>query len=246
MPLYAFFIGEISNPALQYASDRRCIVTVLQILFLILLAGFTTAHLISSWKDDEKRRKYSKPFIVPCIVAYYFLTADTVCWPLVGALIASWLGDILLIPKGHKWFALGGAAFFATHVFLVMTYCGHINYASVTWGVIIPVAAVYVAADVFLTMHFRKSTPAVLRPPMTFYILTNGAMNIFALMQYMTLRTPSALVVYIGAVLFFISDFSCFSVRFSDLRDYIPKKHFTVMLTYTVAVFLIVQGLLLM
>lgn len=218
--------------------------TVLKIIFLVLLVVFTTAHLISSWKDDEKRRKYSKPFIVPCIVAYYFLSAETVCWPLVGALIASWLGDILLIPKGHKWFAIGGAAFFATHVFLIMTYCIRIDYPAVNWYAVVPVACLYLAAAIFLTLHFRKSTPAVLRPPMSLYIMTNGAMNIFALMQYMTLRNQPALAVYIGAVLFFISDFSCFSVRYSDLRDYIPKKHFTVMLTYTVAVFLITQGML--
>lgn len=219
-------------------------VTALKVLSLVLLICFTTAHLISSWKDDEKRRKYSKPFIVPCIVAYYFLCAETVCWPLVIALIASWLGDILLIPKGHKWFALGGIAFFATHVFLVMTYCAHIDFAVVNWYVTIPVAAVYLAIAIFLTVHFRKSTPAILRPPMSVYIMANGTMNIFALMQYMTLRTPAALTVYVGAVLFFISDFSCFSVRYTDLRDYIPKKHFTVMLTYTIAVFLITQGVL--
>ncbi|MBQ0166521.1 MAG: lysoplasmalogenase [Treponema sp.] len=220
--------------------------TALKVVFLVFLVGFTTAHLISSWKDDEKRRKFSKPFIVPCIVAYYFLSAETVCWPLVAGLIASWLGDILLIPKGHKWFALGGVAFFATHVFFVMTYYPYIDFACVNWYVTIPVACLYLAADIFLTVHFRKSTPAVLRPPMSMYIMANGTMNVFALMMYMTLRNQPALIVYIGAVLFFISDFSCFSVRYSDLRDYIPKKHFTVMLTYTVAVFMITQGLLLL
>lgn len=216
----------------------------LQIIFLVLAAGFTIAHLISSWKDDEKTRKYSKPFILPFIIAWYFLAADTVNWLIVSMLIASWLGDIFLIPKGIKWFAIGGVAFFATHICLILVYAANISYDAVNWLATIPLAAVYLAIAIFLTLHFKKTTPKIVRPPMSVYIVTNGAMNIFALMQYMTLRTPAALMVYIGAVLFFISDFSCFSVRHTDLCDYIPKKHFTVMLTYVAAVFLITLGLL--
>ena len=73
------------------------------------------------------------------------------------------------------------------------------------------------------------------------YLMINACLNVCALNSAMILSSVSAWVVYIGTVLFFLSDCSLFLVRFD--RDHrIYRGHFTVMLTYLLAKLLIVVG----
>ena len=67
---------------------------------------------------------------------------------------------------------------------------------------------------------------------MIFYLVMNSTMNVFALIQLMSLRSVGAIVAYVGAVSFFISDCTLYLVRYHSNKDLIFKRHFTVMLTY--------------
>ena len=85
-----------------------------------------------------------------------------------------------------------------------------------------------------------------MRAVMYIYLLANSTMNVFAFMQMVTTMHPGAIVAYIGAVLFFISDCTLFLVRYYEPKRLIFKDHFTVMLTYIVGEFLITQGILML
>jgi uncharacterized membrane protein YhhN len=61
----------------------------------------------------------------------------------------------------------------------------------------------------------------------------------------MSLKNTGAAVAFAGAVLFFASDCTLFLVRYHDNENLVFRKHFTVMLTYLLAEFLITFGMIL-
>ncbi len=164
---------------------------------------------------------------------------------LLLALVTSWLGDVLLMPKGHHWFALGGVSFGASHVFFILVYAANIVFESMNWWIVIPVALLYFAVVFAVIFAVQPTTPKIMVGPMYIYLLANATMNSFALMQLITHRSAGAVVAYIGALLFFISDCTLFLVRYyKKNEDLIFHKHFTVMLTYLFGELLIVVGML--
>ena len=217
----------------------------LKYVFLALLAVFTFIHLYHSWTNERKKRAITKPFLLPLIILYYLFSVAQVNWILVAALITSWIGDVLLIPKGTKWFLAGGISFLISHITFICVYIGNVDFAAVNFFNVVPVALLYIAAAALI---FKTLLPHADNKPlfgaMAFYILTNATMNIFALMQLLTLKNPGAVVAYIGAVLFYCSDCSLFLVDFHPKKDLVFKRHFTVMLTYVIGEFLITQGIL--
>lgn len=216
--------------------------------FLILYLVFSTIHLVDSWKDDADARKKTKPFLLIFLVLFYVTAAvgrGGTEYHLLLALITSWLGDVLLIPKGHGWFTAGGISFGASHVFFILVYAQNIVFQGMSWGLIIPVALVYFAVAFAVIYAVQPTTPKIMVGPMYIYLLANATMNTFALMQFITHRTPGSIVSYLGALLFFISDCTLFLVRYyKKNEDLIFHKHFTVMLTYLAGELLIVIGML--
>lgn len=214
-------------------------------LFLGLFAGFSIVHLYYSWKDEKKGRAATKPFLLILIALYYIVSCDTLSLLLLFALLTSWLGDVLLIPQGTKWFISGGLSFFVSHFLFIAVYFGRINFEKVPWIAAILLACVYFAIAAKIIVMLRNSTPKEMRVAMYGYLIANTAMNVFAFMQMITNFSIGSVVAYIGAVLFFISDCSLFLVRYYD-KPVVFKKHFTIMLTYLLGEFLITQGVLLL
>jgi uncharacterized membrane protein YhhN len=219
---------------------------ILRYVFLALLFVFSAVHLYHSWLDDKKRRKYTKPFLLLFIIAYYIVSADKLSVLLILALATSWLGDVLLIPEGHGWFTAGGISFMFTHILFIIVYASKIDFSSVLWALVIPAAVIYYGISAVIIYKLRPTTPKIMLIPMYFYLLSNSTMNVFSLMQLTSLRSAGAAVAYVGAVLFFISDCTLFLVRYHKNKDLIFKRHFTVMLTYIVGELLITQGVLML
>ena len=213
-------------------------------LFLILFFLVSIIHLVHSWQDDSKKRAITKPFLLLSLAAYYAFAAETVSPVLLLALLTSWLGDVLLIRKGHKWFILGGISFLASHVLFVCVFVPAIQWTAVPWVLIALLAVVYYGISLKIMLSLQKSTPKLMLVPMYLYLLANSTMNLFALMRLCTLRTPGSIFSLVGAVLFFISDCTLFLVRYYPKTDAVFKRHFPVMLTYLGGEFLITLGML--
>ena len=215
-------------------------------LFLILFIVFSVLHLIASFNDDAEKRKKTKPFLLIWLLLYYVFSTDNLSVFLVLALFFSWLGDVLLIPKGHKWFAFGGISFMFSHLFFILAYTNNFEFKDLKPVVLVIAGIVYFGTSFKIMRELRVSTPKSMIFPMFFYLMCNSTMNMFALMQMMSRKDIGSVVAYIGAVLFFISDCTLFLVRYYKNKDIIYKKHFTVMLTYLLGEFLITLGILMM
>ena len=202
----------------------------------------TTVHLYASVRKDKKLRNWTKPFILLSLLAYYVMEARVPATAIILALVFSWLGDVLLIPKGVKWFTVGGIAFMISHVFFIIGYCRDIVLSKIPAALVIILAVVFASTVIYIFSKLKPHLPKALFYPMFFYLLINGAMNCFAFFRCISLPSAATLTTAIGAVLFFISDASLFFVRFN--KEGRLKTHFLVMLTYSLGELLIVLGLL--
>lgn len=210
--------------------------------FLALFIVVTTIHLYASLKQNKKLRAKSKPFILLSLIGFYVLSTETISWAIVAALFFSWVGDVFLIPKGVKWFTIGGIGFMISHAFFILGYNYEVNFSVVQSGAIIILAAVFVTAVSIIFSKLRVFLPKALFYPMFFYLLLNGTMNCFAVFRMLSNTTISTISTCVGAFLFFISDSSLFFVRFN--KNCRLKTHFLVMLTYSIGELLIVLGLI--
>lgn len=212
----------------------------MSLIFLILFAAFSAAHLAFSLLDSRKGRAYTKPFLVPLLLLAYLFSGRPVSLPLAAALAACWLGDVLLIPKGKLTFALGGIAFSAAHILLIVAY---LNGAGLITS-FLPVleAAILGGAALTVMLSVKDGIPEGLFIPLGAYLIMNGVMNAFALNRFLTLGGTGPLLVLIGAALFYVSDCLLLFVRFHKNRSLIPGKHFSVMLGYLAALSLIAAG----
>lgn len=217
------------------------IATLVLILYL-LVSGI---HLIDSWNDDAKRRAKTKPFLLLLLLLFYAFSNTHHSIPLYLALFTSWLGDVLLIPKGHKWFTMGGISFLFSHFFFILVFLSKIQLSNIPFF-IYPIALLYFGISFIIIHMVKPTTPKKMIIPMYFYLLANSTMNVFALIQLIHNQNSASLIAYIGALLFFISDCTLFLVRYYKDETIIFKKHFTVMLTYLLGELLITIGVILL
>ncbi|MBQ2230378.1 MAG: hypothetical protein II425_01030 [Oscillospiraceae bacterium] len=213
----------------------------MSLIFLILFAAFSAAHLVFSLMDNKKGRTYTKPFLAPLMLLAYLFSGTKVCLPLAAALAACWLVDILLIPKGKLTFALGGVAFTAAHVLFIIAFSGGTSGAPF----LIPALEASVLGGIAVTLTFsvRDGIPKGLALPLGAYLALNGVMNAFALRRFLALGGAGSLLILIGAAFFYVSDCLLLFVRFHRNRSLIPGKHFCVMMGYLAALLLITTGL---
>lgn len=218
----------------------------MRFVFLALFAAASVVHLISSWRDEPNYRKITKPMLLIFLALYYVFSADKINVVLVCALAASWLGDVLLMPKGNAWFVAGGISFLASHILFIAVYYPRVVFSAVNIPLTVAVGAVYLAIGLAVILAVRKTTPKPMLAPLYLYLIANGTMNIFALMMLQSVPGLASALAYCGAVSFFASDCTLFLVRYHKNKDLIFKKHFTVMLTYILGEFLITQGILML
>lgn len=213
----------------------------LYLAFFVVLSGI---HLYDSWRDDARKRARTKPFLLLLLLLFYLAAAEKRSLPLALALLFSWLGDVLLIPRGHRWFALGGISFMFSHLLFIQVYVNYIHWEGLPWGLVIPVMALYFLVALRVILAVRDNTPRFMAFPMYFYLLANSVMNTFAFLQLLSQRSPGALTAYLGALFFYVSDCTLFLVRYHKRKNLIFHRHFTVMLTYLLGEALITVGVL--
>jgi len=209
-------------------------------IFLTTFFIFTIIHLYASLRQLAFLRGVTKGFILYSLLSYYIYATPNPSWFVVLAIIFSWLGDMLLIPKGNKWFAIGGISFMISHALFVVSYCNYINFSNVQPWVYIVFGLLYAAIVFFIFKGLKPYILKFLFYPMIVYLLINGTMNCFAIFRLFSEVNLGSIITVIGAVLFFISDSSLFYVRFN--KNSVLKTHFVVMATYSFAEFLIILG----
>lgn len=212
-------------------------------LYLALFGFSAIVHLYASFKKNRKLRNATKPIILLSLLMYYLHAATTPSLYVVLAIILSWIGDTLLIPRGVPWFAAGGISFIGSHVFFTLAYMEKAYVFAHPWYIYVIFGVVMLLVVSFVFLKIYKFLPKPLIGPVALYLLVNGTMNCFAIFRFIALTNFASLITMIGAILFFISDSLLFVVRFNKNNKI--KSHFLVMLAYCTAELLIVLGFIL-
>lgn len=216
----------------------------MRFVYLAIFIISTAIHLFASLKQNKGLRNVTKPIILLALLGFYCSSVEVVSWLVVAAILTSWIGDLLLIGPGTKWFASGGISFMISHIFFILAYAENVAFSNVPILLIIGIGLVYAGTVVILFSKLKKHLPKALFYPMFFYLLINGTMNAFAWFRLISTPCLGSIVTAVGALLFFVSDSSLFFVRFD--KNSKLKTHFLVMLTYSLGEFLILLGLILL
>lgn len=210
---------------------------------LLLFLLFSAVHLYYCWEDDVKGRARTKPFLLFFLLLFYCFAANEIRPLIFGALFFSWLGDILLLLKGTKWFICGGVSFLFSHLLFIAAYC-RLTEIRFDLPVLFISLILYGTVTGYVVYRIREYVSHTMRLLLASYLFINGLMNTFALMRLVSDKDLYSMISYIGALFFFISDSILFLVRFHPEYKTRKGRSFAVMITYLLGELLITVGLL--
>ncbi len=202
-------------------------------------------HLIGCFCGRPKT-SYTKPLLVSSLALFCLFYPPKLLPVLLAALAASWLGDVLLMPKGNRWFVAGGISFLISHVLFIFVYLPLIRWQNAHPAPIAAAAAAYLCVSAAVIASIRKDAPKPMLAPLFLYLAANSTMNVFAFSMLVGSPSPGAAAAFAGALCFFVSDCVLFLSRYHAKKDRIPKRGFLIMLTYILGEALIAVGVMTM
>ncbi|HHY62221.1 MAG: lysoplasmalogenase [Bacillota bacterium] len=211
--------------------------TPIYVTFLIVFA----MHLCFTAQENKPGRRFTKPFLMPLLLLLYLVEADVVSIWVVLALVASTIGDILLLwSDNDSSFAAGLASFLIGHVFYIVAIIQTIDFSvGIPWWFWVSIM-LYVAYGWYF--HSRIfSDPGKMKVPFIVYGGAISLMSLATLLRACTFSGWGFWLPFIGSLLFIASD-SILACNRSRAR--IPGAELYVMTSYVLAQVFIVIGLL--
>ena len=194
--------------------------------------------------DQPDMVKYSKPMLMPALVALVYLHANghvTLRILLtVAALILSWAGDLLLMQAGEKYFLMGLSSFLTAH--LMYTYIYIKSCFQKPEFKLMPLLPILTFA-IFLMAYLLRSVPDGMQIPIGVYAVAITAMACMSRLREGLTSHQSFQWVMTGSMLFVISDAAIGVNRFMPSFQ-IPYPDVIIMATYIAGQLFIVLGLL--
>jgi uncharacterized membrane protein YhhN len=188
---------------------------------------------------------FTKPLLMPLLLLWFLLKAKSLksngYFLVIGALIFSWLGDLLLMFDGREiFFILGLASFLIAHIFYVLVFSRlmeiKFTFGKLRWTFLMPLM-------VYAGFLFYLLIPASgqLAPAILLYGITILTMLFFAISRKGFTNVNSYQWVAIGALFFVISD-SLLGIN--KFYESLPLASILIMFTYILGQYFIVKGCL--
>jgi uncharacterized membrane protein YhhN len=206
----------------------------------------TLADLVFIIDGNSDYRFFSKPLILLSLIGYFFritkpIASTLLTKSILGGLIFSWLGDVLLMWPHLFVFGLG--AFLMAHVCYIIGFkvaqqgpsrLEQVNFVRIFFFNL----PIYLAAA--LVFYLINPNLGSLKIPVIAYIVVIVSMVATARDRFKKCNPSSFWQVFVGAIFFFISDGVLAVGRF--FREF-PESGVIIMGTYATAQLLIVMGI---
>ena len=216
------------------------------IVWLYLFLAATIADLTFLLEGNSSLRFYSKPLILIGLILYFYQISKPIASTLLtksilSALIFSWIGDILLMWS-HL-FVYGLGSFLMAHVCYIIgfrlaqkseTKIRQVDFVK-TFFYNLPIY--FVAAFTFYLVNPNLGS---LKIPVIAYIIVIVSMVTTARDRFKKCNPASFWQVFIGALLFFVSDGI---IALSRFYKAFPESGVIIMGTYATAQLLIIMGI---
>jgi uncharacterized membrane protein YhhN len=213
-------------------------------LLLKTYIGFTTLYLIILYLDLEGFDWYMKPVLLPILLMAVALSESFSSKKiLLTALTFSWIGDIILLftDKGELYFIFGLVAFLLSHVVYIVLFSKQQNTRNNEKKELFWLGSLAILAYFFIMIDtlFPKLGP--LKIPVIVYAVVITTMLFFAFKGSLKWATPANNYILMGAIVFVSSDSI---LAFNKFYAPITHASFYIMVTYCLAQYLIVSGIL--
>jgi uncharacterized membrane protein YhhN len=210
-------------------------------LFIFLfVAVIELLSIIFGWDSIGTVHITVKPLLMPSLAAFFFFSVkpkNSLALFIIIALLFSWLGDIMLIFQELKpiYFMLGLVSFLLAHI----TYIVVFNKSSQSFKPKIFTYSTGFLLAIYGILLLLLMWPGLgdLKIPVIIYTIIIMTMGITALFR----RANGASLVLIGAMLFIASDSL---LALNKFYQAFAAAGFWVMLTYILAQYLIVIGMI--
>ena len=211
--------------------------------FTVLFSLIVIAELICISYDTLTIYHYiTKPAIVGMLLVFFWKHSDHLDkrirnWTVI-ALISSWIGDILLIfEEWHpELFMFGLIAFLIAHIFYILLFLKHRNTTKNPLGFIC-LLLVYACC----LFYFLKNGLNEMLIPVIIYMLVILSMSTSAFLRKENVPKLSYTLVFLGAILFMLSDSILALNKFYKPLAY---SNISIMMTYALAQYFIIIGVL--
>ena len=209
------------------------------ILFVIIVL---IELLTGSTESLEYTHYLAKPAIVISLILLFAKTSESLPKPIkkltLFALVFSLLGDVMLmfVDTSEHFFTLGLVAFLTAHIMYVLVFLKHRNKQKSPFG-FIALLLIYAAC----LFNFLKDGLGDMLIPVIVYMIIILAMATTAFLRKNNVNILSYGLVFFGAICFMISDSI---LALNKFYQPIPWSNVSIMVTYALAQYLIVIGIL--
>ena len=223
----------------------------LSTLFFILFIILSAIHIAGEFLEENpkvKIRVITKPFLLPLVVLYYFISSNEsgtpIVWLIAIGLILGFVGDVVLLkPKVEILFMIGLGSFLIGHVLYIIAFFQATNRFAGIPSVIYLLIIVYVIVFILIYRFFKDYTKEMTIPVVVYMIIILVMSFASLLVGFSTDTAPvkSPWLLFIGALNFIASDFLLANQLFKKSFKYDQS---IIMLTYLIAQLLIAQAYL--
>ncbi|MDY2586742.1 lysoplasmalogenase [Winogradskyella aquimaris] len=211
--------------------------------FSILFFVIVLFEILTGSTDSLKLAHYiAKPAIVTSLIFLFVKTSGSLTNSIrritLLALGSSVLGDILLmfVDTSTHFFTVGLVAFLLAHIMYILVFLRHRNKQKSAIGFVM--LLLLYAVGLFYLLQDGLGNMLI---PVVIYMIVILSMTTTAFLRKGMVNTLSYNLVFLGAILFMVSDSI---LALNKFYQPIPLSEISIMLTYAAAQFLIILGIL--
>lgn len=219
----------------------------ISLLLHILLVIIAAVELTGRFTDSINLEYAVKPLIMIWMAVYFliFRTKKEYTVPVLVAFFFSWVGDNFLMFSGKNeiFFFAGVGGFFLAQIsyIYVFTRFSEQKYRGfLQRNLLVGLLFLAYVAGVYYLLY--PGLEGMMKPVILIYALTLIGMSMMALNRHGRVNYRSYLLVFLGSVLFVISDSM---IAFNKFYTEFSLAGFWIMVTYISAQYLILRGLIL-
>ena len=213
----------------------------------LLFAVIVIVELTGRFTDNINLEYFVKPLIMIWMAVYFliFRKKKEFTLPVLVAFFFSWIGDNFLMFSGQNeiFFYAGVGGFFVSqlsYIYIFTKYSEHGGRGFLQGNLILGFLFIAYGAGIYYLLY--PGLEGAMKPIIFIYALVLIGMSMMALNRHTRVNHASFLLVFIGSMLFVISDsmlaLNKFYMEFS-------LAGFWIMITYIASQYLIMRGLIL-
>ncbi|MDC9722622.1 MAG: lysoplasmalogenase [Urechidicola sp.] len=207
--------------------------------FLGLFALVSIMYIIGLISGYEILKFIFKPLIILSLLLYYIKSVKRKSKLFIGAVLFSFLGDVLLLYDTELFFMLGLVSFLLAHILFISMVVGMLKTSTLKQKiiVIIPFLGTYMGL-----LFLLKDSLGELLIPVVIYGLVISVFGVVSLLNHLISKSNTSQYLLFGAVFFVVSDSLLAINKFYESQEYYPV---IVIITYILAQYLICKSVIL-